>query len=55
MEETVWELGMLYKAHKAMDYIIDWRNLMEDLINDSILESISEKYEIAQSIVEELG
>ena len=22
-QETVWELGMLYKAHKAMDYIIE--------------------------------
>ena len=22
-QETVWELGMIYKAHKAMDYIIE--------------------------------
>ena len=22
-QETVWELGMLYKSHKAMDYIIE--------------------------------
>lgn len=25
-KETVWELGMLYKAHKAMDYIIEEEN-----------------------------
>ena len=25
-QETVWELGMLYKSHKAMDYIIEEDN-----------------------------
>jgi len=29
-QETVWELGMLYKAHKAMDYIIEEAEGMED-------------------------